>query len=1270
MDFQLNGFNNRPILKHPNKSIDLLNVVYDEEFVSLLNSLSSYIKNFYSITFNILKDLYNNSLIIDNNSIYSKCLINEINYNTKEKIKQLNERIDSICNTKKIIEKNILLIDSNLNKFYNDSKKIFKNMKNIRNNKINFALDTSINYDGNRSMNNLKSSFDNKELLLTKNEKEKYYRNINRSICHESDIPLSCSRIYKRNKIFPISRKSSDTNRRYNIKLNYFKQGLNQNKRNDYDNLNLNNSFKIRNKLINRRKNSSENIIFSTFKDTHYNNNMVKNSIEFSPEFSGSKSSFNNFNINQNTNINLNNNLELSYKVIEFLSLLSNITNNSNNLYNKNIQKFEETKKNLFELSKKCIELNSKKGINKIVHNYNNQNNQKKKNRKDLQLILMNNNITNIRKEIEYKELIDKINYLSNTINNLENENKKLLTINKNIKKESINKGTLLSKKNSELVLYKKEKAEFISQINMLQKDNEALMELIHDKNNDNNKNNKIKKTEKELLLVEEKEKIIKELNKQIISIKKNCENKINDKNNEIKCLNIKNLELNNSLKNYENLIKKNNEIEDSQKINKIFNNNELIIDYFSFDINKNKSFTIKDKKKKFSFNNKNELIYEKVDDFSFIKNKIILNEDKNKKNINSFSYNKLIFEQIEPLSYIKKSDKTIKNYIEDNKEMIDKLQNTINELNNNISLKEKEIKKYKNENSILKSFVENNKKNEDEESNNDKNKLLEEINQLKKEKEEIFEEKNNITNDYEKMFLDNKNLEIKILSKEENIKKLQNIIKELEERIKKKNIKYMDNLNNQSDNEEMNSSQRVKNKININNNLDIDSQNEIISQLKEDLKEKDNEIEYLKIEIQELKSKIEEYEENMNNSSYKQNNEITEKSNGLEEKIKFLTERNEYYQKLYSDNNIKIQKLEENNRNLKNENEELKNNKKSNISDNLNSLKDKIIESQENKEKNKKYNSENYMIICDKTYDDLKWYLMAKRNINNIDEFNEENIKYNYEDLIWVPKTNVEDIDKFNEYPNNDDNKKEEKEDEKYTRKINKNEIIKDKEISFSSNVNNFSFHNNSDEFNKNKISNLNNINPNQKRDSIFSLGNNNNFINDENNDYNKLLEKLKIILEKLNKSEEKYMKLQKKNMDLKEKIKKYNNNNNNMKITLSDEEKDLSNGNDIGSIIDNNFYGENDALGKLNMNKNVREHEYYESVLIELDATKNQLNVIKKLFKDLEKKMEKIKQISENLFSKITLKKKEKEEFKILLKIMDFTDEKISLIIDKKKK
>ena len=109
----------------------------------MINSLSSTIKNYYNLTLNIIRDLYNNSLVIDNNSIYSKCLINEINYNTKEKIRQLEEKIDTISNTKKIFEKNILLVHSNLNKFFNDSKQIFQNLKNIRNSKINFAIESN-----------------------------------------------------------------------------------------------------------------------------------------------------------------------------------------------------------------------------------------------------------------------------------------------------------------------------------------------------------------------------------------------------------------------------------------------------------------------------------------------------------------------------------------------------------------------------------------------------------------------------------------------------------------------------------------------------------------------------------------------------------------------------------------------------------------------------------------------------------------------------------------------------------------------------------------------------------------------------------------------------------------------------------------------------------------------------------------------------------------------------------------------------------------------
>jgi hypothetical protein len=126
--------------------------------------------------------------------------------------------------------------------------------------------------------------------------------------------------------------------------------------------------------------------------------------------------------------------LELSYKVIEFLSLLTNITkNNSKNNPNmqKMIQNFEKTKKNLFELSKKYIEHNnlneSKLYSGKSSSNSTNENAKNNKiSKNEMQLILMNNNIENIKKGIEYKELIEKINYLSNNVNKLEKQNKHL----------------------------------------------------------------------------------------------------------------------------------------------------------------------------------------------------------------------------------------------------------------------------------------------------------------------------------------------------------------------------------------------------------------------------------------------------------------------------------------------------------------------------------------------------------------------------------------------------------------------------------------------------------------------------------------------------------------------------------------------------------------------------------------------------------------------------------------------------------------------------
>ena len=489
--------------------------------------------------------------------------------------------------------------------------------------------------------------------------------------------------------------------------------------------------------------------------------------------------------------------------------------------------------------------------------------------------------------------------------------------------------------------------------------------------------------------------------------------------------------------------------------------------------------------------------------------------------------------------------------------------------------------------------------------------------------------------------------------------------MKELEEQIKEiqlKNIQKIYNEQAMNDKPEAENESR-NNKRNILLEADTDKNNEIIAQLKEEIKEKENEIEYLKIEIQELKSKMEENEDNYFDSSLKNseiNDKYNDKYNALEEKIKFLTEKYEYYQKLYDEDKVKLQNLENINNNLKNENEELKKNKIEEKKEENNPI--NIIE----KKENKIFSLKNYDIITDINYGELKWYLLANKPDNLI----KENNKYDYDNLYWVPKINIIDLDieNNNEIKNEIEIKKEDNS-EKHSNKIYKNElhINREKEISFS---NNFSFNNNSDEMNKNK-QNSNNNSSSIKRGSIFSLGNVNMINDDNSNDYNKLMEKYKILLEKMSKIEEKNMKLQKSNTELKEKIKKINKNSNNPKISISDDSNNFSNANDIGklSIMENNFEGEGDIIGKLN-NKNEREQEYFESMYIELEATKNQLKVVKEIFKEMEKKYETVKKICENLFSRITLKKQEKEEFKILLKVMDFTDEQIALIIDKRKK
>ena len=1239
--------------KNKRATIDLANVVYDEEFVSLINSLSKTIKIYYTLTLNIIRDLYNNSLVIDNNSICSKCLINEINYNPKEKLRQLVEKIETISNTKKIFEKNILLVHSNLNKFFNDSKEIFQNLKNIRNSKINFAIDSKKyeKYGTNNSMINLKSLFDKNEQLTDSNENEKYYKNINSSI--NSEKPLSAIH-YERKGFFNMKGNSTEIKKKNRLKSIYF----NNNLTNNYSNFRNNDSFRIRNKFFNNfaiKKESFEKKMNYRKKKKNIKIGNLNNIFEFNPELSKSKSSYNNFYINQNSNINLNsnninninnnnNNLELSYKVIEFLSLLSNISkskakNNSN--FDKMIQKFENTKKNLFELSKNFIEqsnVNDRKIYNKSILNDFRNENPKNNNlsSKEMKLLLMNNNIENITKGIEYKQLIDKIKYLSNNINKLQKQNKELSNINNDIKKELINNNLILSKKNNQLNLIQKEKSQYISQINVLKKDNEALMELIQEKNNKElNKEEKLNSNN--LNLIKQKEKIINDLNKKINELV----NKISEKDDETNILNNKIKELNDSLKLYTKKIKENEKIINQLQLeNKNAINNNII------------------KQQDIKISNKyTDLIFEKSEEITFIpyykKSNCSLN-----------------IEQAISLSFSFKKIK--KEKINVNNEEIEKFKNKISELSSIIESKENEIKKYKNENSILKNFTKNKKRHEKEEEDeeddeNNKQILEQEIKKLKKENQNILEERNNLEINFKKLISDNKNLVLELDTKNIEIKKLENNVKELEDQIKEiqmKNIQriYDEQNNNDSKKEKEKESESRNKKYSNLLQADSDINNEIINQLRDEIKEKENEIEYLKVELQELKSKAEENEDD-NYDSMLKNSETNDKNNeknksDLEEKIKFLTERNEYYQKLYNEDKIKLQNLENINNNLKNEIEELKKSKSIEQNEEKNPI--NIVD----KNENKIFSLKDYNILCNKNYENLVWYLLVKKS----DNFIKEKENYDYDNLLWVPKINIIDIDNYKE-ANKENEIKNDDNSEKLSNKIFKNEINKnkEKEINF---FNNFSFNNNSEELNKNKQNSNNNSNS-IKPGSVFSLGNINIINEESNNDYNKLFEKYKLLLEKMSKTEESCMKLKKKNIELIGKIKKINKNNDNLKISLSEDSNNLSNANDLGklSIVDNNFEGEGDIISKLN-SKNEREQEYLESINIELEANKNQLKVVKEVFKELEKKFETVKKICENFFSRITLKKKEKEEIKILLKVMDFNDEQIDLIIDKKKK
>ena len=159
MDIQLNENNKEinnnyfcPYCYRPTTKpiINLSDTIYDQNFVMLINSLSTNIKKFCKSIKKSIDDIKNINSSLGNQTNNSKFLVKGIvikNNNYIEKYRQLCDRIDMINESKKLLDDNFSLINKNMNNFIVEINQILKKMKIRRNKNINDAINNNNNYN-------------------------------------------------------------------------------------------------------------------------------------------------------------------------------------------------------------------------------------------------------------------------------------------------------------------------------------------------------------------------------------------------------------------------------------------------------------------------------------------------------------------------------------------------------------------------------------------------------------------------------------------------------------------------------------------------------------------------------------------------------------------------------------------------------------------------------------------------------------------------------------------------------------------------------------------------------------------------------------------------------------------------------------------------------------------------------------------------------------------------------------------------------------------
>ena len=901
------------------------------------------------------------------------------------------------------------------------------------------------------------------------------------------------------------------------------------------------------------------------------------------------------------------------------------------------------------------------------------------------------NNINNNR-NIEYFNRIKNKTFNTNKLKKIKEQifsRNNTMFENKNINTKKINRSSSIP----EMQFKNRKNTSILSSQNISQKDgyNKSLPKQYNQKNlinqNDNNKINNSYNKVSILILCNKVKEFLNCFNNNYFENKTNFDKKKSELNNLVNNLlkgekeNYRR-EINNQQKetNY-NLLKSNNKIKNNNDNLKLIKSLKDKINQLENKINE-KDILLEEYKKKV-----NDPISQKEKIYMEKNNKILeLNNNiKKLKNENNDLKNNII--NLKTIN--NQGEEKLKEIIKNNNDEIEQLKLKITDLDSNRELSQKNENEFQNKKQELNNEIENLKK-----ENNKKGELINELTKSLKEYEEQKIKEDNLLKD-ENIALKNKIEEYKNSLIEKN-RKIQKINEELDAfKMRKHSIdeaknnsqlvmeiaslKRMNSTLNKKINEMKKKNNNKQNANNTNNNYipnDTSSSKDIntnklnekiknISMQNKDLteqinnlslekqklealnKDKNLEINKMQTLIDELNKKIIDIQTNNNNiekikkNTNEQNGEqsiiLTENSNEIvnynSKEIKNKDKDKEEYQKENEELKKKLKALTIQFDKYKNETQiELsiyknefqalkKENIKLNSHQNTENIKNSII-----------YTPDNYNILCDKNYEKLQWFLLIPKDI----EFDNT-----YDNLIWVEKDNLSDIDKFNKFESEIDFQN--KTIINYIKKLEQKEEI---------------------------ISNLS-----LKYKKSDSSNNNHSSSNFDNGIF---LEKFNIVVNKLNDAESKIKILQIENRKLKSEKnakKKYNS-----KIKESTEESnDLGyNKNYVLNIKEDekieDIKKDNNELDKEESAEN--ESENYSETNTEISELKNELENFKiendrliNEYKILENKMKMLKETFSSLLIKMAIPKKYKEEIKEILKLFDFTEGEILFIVDKKK-